>query len=124
MLRQCLKAIRRNPPDFSYEVIVVDNNSADRSVEMVKTEFRETKLLDLEKNYGYAGGNNRGLAAAGGEYLAILNPDVLVLPGALSALVNFLEITKQVGMAGPKLLILTVHFSIHATDGRAFGLQL
>lgn len=104
LLRQCLKAIRANPPDFSYELIVVDNDSRDGSVAMVLQEFPDARTLKLSENLGYAGGNNRGLEVAEGEYLAILNPDVLVLPNAFSKLVNFLDANSDVGMVGPKLL--------------------
>lgn len=104
LLRQCLKAIYQNPPDFSYEIIVVDNNSHDGSQEMVQHEFKNVRFLALDRNYGYAGGNNRGLRVGSGEFLSILNPDILVRAGALDSLVKFLEENKNIGMVGPKLL--------------------
>lgn len=104
MLRQCLKAIKKNPPDFSYEIIVVDNKSSDASAAMVRQDFPDVELKVMDKNYGYAGGNNRGLQAAKGEYLAILNPDVLVLSGSLNELVQYLEKHFDAGIVGPKLL--------------------
>lgn len=104
LLRQCLKAIYQNPPDFSYEVIVIDNNSYDGSQEMTQCEFTSVKFLALDKNYGYAGGNNRGLRAASGEFLAILNPDILIRAEALTKLVKFMEENQNVGIVGPKLL--------------------
>ncbi len=104
LLRQCLKAIYNNPPESPYEIIVIDNNSMDGSFEMTREKFSEVKFLSLDKNYGYAGGNNRGLRAGCGEYLAILNPDILVRAEALSRLIRFMEKNLDVGMIGPKLL--------------------
>ena len=61
LLRKCLSSIRRNVEYPSYEVIVVDNNSSDGSVEMVKKCFSNVTIVENPENYGYAKGNNEGV---------------------------------------------------------------
>jgi hypothetical protein len=103
LLKECLRGIRIAKPTISTEVVVVDNASGDGSAEMVLSEFPEVRLIRAQRNLGYAGGNNLGLAAAAGRYLMIMNPDILVWPGSLERLVAFMDAHPAVGLAGPRL---------------------
>lgn len=96
-----------------YEVIVVDNASRDRTVEMVRERFPQVQLLANEENLGFAAANNQGLKISKGDYLLLLNPDTLVrlpqgVPGrggeALQLMLQFLVSHPRAGMVGPKLL--------------------
>lgn len=89
---------------FGYEVIVVDNASRDRTVEMVRERFPQVRLLASEENPGFAAANNQGLKVSKGDYLLLLNPDTLVRGKALQHMLQFLVSHPQVGMVGPKLL--------------------
>lgn len=104
LLRECLRSIRFADPKLRYEVIVVDNASADGSAEMVAKEFPEHRLIQAGANLGYAGGNNLGLAAAAGRHVMIMNPDIFLKDGALEELVRYLDAHPDVGMVGPKLV--------------------
>ena len=75
LLRSLLLSIKRFPPSSEYEIIVVDNASADQSAEMVRGEFPEVGLIASQKNLGYAAGNNAAFEVAKGEFLLTLNPD-------------------------------------------------
>jgi GT2 family glycosyltransferase len=88
-------------------VCVVDNASSDGSAEMVRAQFPGTQLIAAE-NRGMGAGNNRGLRALAEQYqpfaFLVLNPDTVVLPGALRALVDFLRANPRAGVAAPKLV--------------------
>lgn len=87
------------------EVIVVDNNSNDGSVDMVKTEYPQAIRVVNSKNLGFAAGNNQGLIAATGEQLMLLNSDTIVQDQALEKLVEFLDSNPKAGLVTPKLIL-------------------
>src|SRR5690606_2178324 len=88
-LNRCLSSIEKlNYPADQFEVILVDNLSTDDSVEFMKLKYPGIKIVQLEKNYGFGGGNNRGLKYAKGEYLIFLNNDTQVTEKWLLALVE------------------------------------
>jgi GT2 family glycosyltransferase len=89
-LEECLPSVCDQSFD-EYEVILVDNDSSDGSVEYVREEFPDVRVLANDENRWYPGGNNDGLAIARGEYLVILNPDVEVAHDWLEALLEPLE---------------------------------
>jgi len=104
LLRHCLASIEANRGGLSMEVIVVDNASSDDSVQMVRQEFPQVKLIASQENPGYAGGNNRGIRQASGRYLLILNPDTEIVGDALQQMVAYLDAHPTVGVVGPRLL--------------------
>jgi GT2 family glycosyltransferase len=103
-LAQCLASVYAHPPSGSFEVIVVDNASADGSAAMVRQCFCETTLIENGQNPGFAAANNQSIALSRGRYLLLLNPDTIVFPGALSALITFMDQNPAVGAAGSLLL--------------------
>jgi GT2 family glycosyltransferase len=104
LLKQCLKGINLLKLPFSYEIIVVDNNSQDSSVKMMGDYFPGIKIIASPENHGCAAGNNLGLKEAQGNYLMILNPDIAVFEGAIEKMVNFLKDNPKVGLVGPRLI--------------------
>src|SRR5450432_547613 len=78
-LAQCLESMRTQTHQ-DLEVIIVDNGSKDGSVAMVRERFGEFTLLDEGENLGFAEGCNRGIAAASGEWVAMLNNDAVAEP--------------------------------------------
>lgn len=106
LLRQCLQSA--NSAGRATEVIVVDNASHDESVAMVRREFPAVELLANETNRGFAAGTNQGIRHALARnpnlnYVLLLNPDAFLRPGALAALVAFLDAHPRVGVAGARL---------------------
>ncbi len=101
-LGPCLDAVlAQDYPDF--EVIVVDNGSADGSADFVATRYPQVRLIRNARNLGFAAGSNIGLRAAAGEVLVLLNQDTEVCPGWLAALVTALQ-DPTIGIVGCKLL--------------------
>lgn len=104
LLRACLRSIHETVPPLSFEIIVVDNHSEDGTLEMLKEEFPDVRLLVNNENTGYTRPNNQALRESRGRYVVLLNPDTLVKPNAIAELFSFLETHPQVGIVGPKVL--------------------
>ncbi len=86
------------------EIIVVDNNSGDDSVYLLRSDFPEITVIDNKENLGLAAGVNVGIKHATGNYYLVLNPDMIALPGSVKTLVDFMDANPAVGIAGGKLI--------------------
>jgi len=104
LLRQCLQSVFDNTKDIEYEVIVVDNNSNDGSVDMITAQFPNVKLIQNDRNLGFSASNNRGFEISSGRYLLALNPDTVVVGNALASMVTFMDAHTEAGACGCKLL--------------------
>ena len=102
ILGECLTSLNKcSYPNL--EIIVVDNNSPDDSIQFIKSNFTEVKLIRSEFNRGFAGGCNFGVQHAKGEYLLILNNDTIHEPDWIDHLVNMLESNSKVSSVQPKI---------------------
>ncbi|MEM8861306.1 MAG: glycosyltransferase family 2 protein [Chloroflexota bacterium] len=90
--------------NLQLQTIVVDNDSSDGTVDMVKSEYPWVELLDEKRNLGFPGGNNLGFERCKGEYLLMLNPDTIVHDNAIESLISYLETRPNVGAVGARLL--------------------
>lgn len=123
LVKQCIKGIMSAQPQLNYEIIVVDNNSGDGVLDMVKIMFDEPdelnqpklpikkdlkippiKTIQSDTNGGFAMGSNLGINQAKGKYIMILNPDIAIVPNALEKMFGYMESNLAVGMIGPKLI--------------------
>ncbi|MFA4871575.1 MAG: glycosyltransferase family 2 protein [Patescibacteria group bacterium] len=104
LLRKCLESIYKNQGGLSLEIFVVDNASADGSVEMIKNEFSWVRPMSNEKNLGFARANNQAIKLATGDYILLLNPDTELLPGALGGCLEFMASSKDCGIMGGQIL--------------------
>jgi len=100
----CLRSIEANQPCCDCEIIVVDNASTDGTVDLLKREFSQVKLIANSGNKGFSAANNQAIKIAKGEYLLLLNPDTVVHPCSLDTLITFLDTSPDFGACGPKLL--------------------
>lgn len=104
LLINCVDSVFRS--DYNnFEVIVVDNNSADNSHLKCKEKFQKIQLIENKENYGYCEGNNIGIRKASGEYIIILNPDTIVEPKWIKELI-FAYQNNGDGLYQPKILSL------------------
>ncbi|MFA6306892.1 MAG: glycosyltransferase family 2 protein [Patescibacteria group bacterium] len=87
-----------------FEVFVVDNNSADGTVEMVKRYYPQVKLIVNRENLGFAKANNQAIKQASGRYVLLLNPDMRVFDDTLSRMISWMDRHDQAWVAGCKLV--------------------
>jgi GT2 family glycosyltransferase len=102
-LESCLSSIHEASSVLDPEVIVVDNASSDGSVQMVRNRFPDDRLVPNRTNRGFAGGVNDGLAVSHGEYILVLNPDIVLRQGVVEGLITFLEEHPDCGAVMPVL---------------------
>ena len=92
-LAKCLNSLRINASNkIDLEIIVVDNNSSDDSVSMIKERYKEVKLIENKENLGFAKANNQAIKRATGDYILLLNPDTEIYPDSINRMAAFLEI--------------------------------
>ncbi len=117
LLKNCLVSIYNSQSNFQFKVIVVDNASADGSIDMVKSEFPQAELISSPVNDGFAYANNLGLQRAGFKqdgtpqpdaprYALLLNPDTILPDTALDDIITFMDDQAEVGAVGPKLVLV------------------
>lgn len=105
LLRLCLKNLLALKVPFAYEIIVVDNASKDESTEMMKEKYPEIKLIASLQNVGHAAGNNLGIKEAAGEYILILNTDIIFKESEdMVKILKFMDEHPEICVVGPKLL--------------------
>ncbi|MBI4199947.1 MAG: glycosyltransferase family 2 protein [Chloroflexi bacterium] len=104
LLKDCLSSIPTGSEGLETEVFVVDNASTDGSGDMVAREFPGVHLLGNRERHGFAANHNQVLRQARGRHTLILNEDTVVRPGALLAMVGYMDHHPEVGMLGCQLL--------------------
>jgi GT2 family glycosyltransferase len=103
-LEQCLHSIRAALKNLEAEIFVVDNNSVDGSVEMVRKKFTEVKLIANKENFGFSKANNQAIRQSKGKYVLLLNPDTVVEADTFSKCISFMDSHVDVGGLGIKML--------------------
>lgn len=104
VLRESLQSVEREQGSLRTEVFVVDNNSHDGSVEMVKSEFPHVKVIRSSVNLGFGAANNVALEQARGRYMVLLNSDAFLCPDSLRLSVELMDANPSVGLAGGRLV--------------------
>jgi N-acetylglucosaminyl-diphospho-decaprenol L-rhamnosyltransferase len=101
----CLDSIGEAVGELATEVIVVDNLSSDSTVAFIRENHPQVKLIENRENVGFGRGAQMGVGASGGEFVAILNPDVSLPPGSLRRLVALLQDRPAACWTGPKVVL-------------------
>lgn len=104
MLRRFLPAVTAHSAGEGIEVCVADNASTDHSLEVLRDGFPGVRVIELNRNYGFAEGYNRALAQVEAEYAVLLNSDVEVTPHWLEPLVSYMDAHPGTAACQPKLL--------------------
>lgn len=106
LTKLCVSSIKNSLKNNDYEIIVLDVASNEEESEEIHDKFPDIKLIPIKENVGYSKSVNLGIKNSNpdSKYLLILNADIVVINGAISALIKFLDSNSNVGMAGPQLL--------------------
>ena len=103
-IEHCLRSVERAAQGMQVETIVVDNQSSDGSVEMIRQRFPWVKLMANADNVGFAKANNQGVAVAKGAYILYLNPDTILPEDALRQCYDYMEAHPEAGALGCRLV--------------------
>ncbi len=109
-LEQCLRAVFKSMEGIEGEVFVVDNQSTDGSVEMVRDRFPLVHLMANAENVGFSRANNQAIKASTGEHVLLLNPDTVVGEDVFRKVVDFLDANPSVGGLGVRMIDGTGQF--------------
>ncbi|MEQ9104679.1 MAG: glycosyltransferase [Rhodothermales bacterium] len=103
-LSQAVRSVQTASRDLSVETWVVDNNSIDGSVDMLREDFPRVHVIANRENVGFGAANNQAIHASAGRYILILNPDTILQEDTLTALVAFMDAHPETGAAGCQIL--------------------
>lgn len=103
LLAECLNSIPAAASDINFEVWVVDNGSLDGTPEMVREEWPQVQLIANQKNLGFARANNLALSLSKGDFILLLNQDMVLRPRSLVKTVEYMRANPAVGAAGGHL---------------------
>ena len=101
----CVDSLVTTRPALATEIIVVDNASSDDTVEQLRLRHPAATLIANHENLGFARANNLGMAVCTGQYVALINSDVVVPSGCLEQIVQFMDQNPDIGMLGPKMVL-------------------
>lgn len=103
-IEQCLYSVIKASKGLTSEIFVVDNNSVDGSVELIKEKFPQVKLIVNESNKGFSVANNQAIKLAKGDYVLLLNPDTVVQEDTFTKTLHFMDNHPEAGGLGVKML--------------------
>jgi N-acetylglucosaminyl-diphospho-decaprenol L-rhamnosyltransferase len=104
LLRLCLESIRKNIKDFKYEIIVADSATEEKTYDLFRESFDDVIFIPNIENKGFGGLVNQGLEMAKGDFLFIINADIIIKDNAVSELLLYIENDDSVGIVAPKLI--------------------
>jgi len=104
LLRLCLQSLQGAAEKIEAEILVLDSESEEETEMLIKDQFPNIVFFPFHKNTGYAKIVNVGLSKAQGDFLLVLNADIIVARDSLSKMINYLEAHSMVGLLGPQLL--------------------
>ena len=103
LLTACIDSVVKAAEGIDTEVFVVDNDSADDTVEVIARDYPWVHLIDNKENLGFSKANNMAIRQSEGEYVLLLNPDTVVADGTLRGAVAFMDQHPEAGGAGVRM---------------------
>jgi len=110
LITECLDSIKNTAKKISYEIFVIDNDSSDDSVDVIKKYVKEDSskkvfFVENNKNLGFSAANNKAMKEAKGRYILFLNPDTVVRTNTLDFMAEYMDKNKDVGAATCELIM-------------------
>lgn len=103
-LAECLRSVFESRHELDLVVFVVDNNSVDRSVEMVRDQYPQVRLIANQHNAGFAAANNQAIMLTDSRYVLLLNPDTILEEATLQKCFDYMELNPECGALGVKMI--------------------
>lgn len=104
LTKQSIDSVIEKTKDLKYEIILIDNNSIDGSVEFFKKKYKDRiSFIENKENIGFGKANNKGIEIAKGKYIFLLNSDTLLINNAIKILFDFMEKNENCGVCGGNL---------------------
>ncbi len=104
LLKECIESIYKETQAGSFDIWVVDNNSRDNSVQMVRENFPEVNVIENNENVGFPRANNQAVVKSQSDYILLLNPDTIIQDLAIDKMVAFMDSDPKVGVSGCRVL--------------------
>ena len=128
LLNLCLNSIEKTVKNIKYEIIVVDSEAKEKTEELIREKYftpstagPEIKLIPFKKNVGYSKIVNAGLKKSKGNYILILNADIMVLEKSVSKMLKYIKDHPKVGIVGPQLLDFANNIQISCFSKPSLG---
>jgi len=112
LLDLCINSIKNTISNLEYEIIVLNSETRERDEEFIKDKWPEIKIISFKKNIGYSKLINKGIKEAQGDFILILNADIITLEGAVSEMLEYIKEHKDVGVIAPQLQDYTNNLQI------------
>lgn len=119
-IEESIRSIYGNLSKIDLDIIVIDNNSPDRSIEKLANKFPDIRLLLYKENYGYSKANNIGVSLSKYETILILNPDTVLIEDFVTPIVTYIDNSERTGVCGPMLLYKDRNFQ--SSNGLKLGI--
>ena len=103
-LEQCLLSLAKATHHLHIETFVVDNDSMDDSMQMVREKFPDVKLIENKKNVGFSAANNQAIIQSTGKYILLLNPDTILSEDTLITCFNYMQAHDEAGAVCVKMI--------------------
>jgi hypothetical protein len=104
LLKDCLQSLYHYTTAIQFEVFVVDNASSDGSADMIRNIFPQVNLIENKDNLGFSKANNQAIRFSHGRYIALLNPDTVLVANVFLPLIQYADKHQEIGAIGPKIL--------------------
>lgn len=104
LLRLCMDSIKKNVRGIDFEIIVADGATEEETEMMMREDFPEVRFFPFKKNVGMQALLRKGLEESRGEYVLLLNGDIIVTEGSVEKILEYARQDGNIGMVGPKLL--------------------